>query len=263
MLVQRKIFKKVKLGFLLVGHTHDQIDQMFSRFSIKLAKKSTFDLPQIYVLLEDAYVPKPSITIVEETYDFRSFAIGAATNMPSFAHLNDHSFQHQFRIKQVEEQTLMWCKKYSNSEDWLPTEGLKFLLFVPSCEIQRAKYMLLSTTGETQKAERENRPIDPLQCLNEIKETIRAAHVYFPASSLEWWETFFTKQVKLIEELKDETFQLEQAFVWHHGGLCKRSGNVVATGVNNVQISADLLSLIHGETREMYVGPRKSTKHQQ
>ena len=192
----------------MVGHTHDQIDQMFSRFSIKLAKKSAFDLPQICALLEDAYFPKPSIRIVEETYDFRSFAIGAApTNMPSFVHLNDHSFQHQFRIKQVEDQTLMWCKKYSNFEDWLPTEGLKFLLFVPSCEIQQAKYMLLSTTSEMQKAQKESRPIDHLQCLNEIKETTyAAAHVYFPASSLDWWETFFSKQVELIEELKDGSF---------------------------------------------------------
>ena len=37
----------------------------------------------------------------------------------------------------------------------------------------------------------------------------------------------------------------------------------MAIGVNNVHILADLLSLIHGETREMYVGPRKSTKRQQ
>ncbi|KAI5054600.1 hypothetical protein GOP47_0029745 [Adiantum capillus-veneris] len=236
---------------------------MFNRFSVKLAKKSAFDLPQICVLLEDAYVPKPSIKIVEETYDCRSFLIGAAINMPSFAHLNDHSFQHQFRIKQVEEQTLMWCKKYSNSEDWLPMEGLKFLLFVRDCEIQQAKYMLLFTTSETQKAERKNCPIDPLQCLNEIKETIHGAHVYFPASSLEWWESFFTKQVKPVEELKDDMFQLEHAFVWHHGGLCKKSGNVVASGVNTVQILANLLSLIHGETRKMYVGPRKSTKCRQ
>ena len=99
MLVQMKIFKKVKLGFLLVGHTNDQIDQMFSRFLIKLAKKSAFDLPQICVFLEDAYVPKPSIRFVKETYNFRSFAIDAATNMPSFAQLNNHSFQHQFIIK--------------------------------------------------------------------------------------------------------------------------------------------------------------------
>ena len=32
MLVKLKVFKKIKIGFLLVGHTHDQIDQMFSRF---------------------------------------------------------------------------------------------------------------------------------------------------------------------------------------------------------------------------------------
>ena len=116
------IFKKLKLGILQVEITHDQIDHLFCRFSIKLAKKSAFDLPQICALLENAYVLKPSMRTVEEKYAFRSFAIGRATNMPSFAHLNDHSFQHQFRIKQGEEHTLMWCKKYSKFEDWLPTE---------------------------------------------------------------------------------------------------------------------------------------------
>ena len=35
MLVERGIFKKIKVNFLLVGHTHDHIDQMFSRFSKK------------------------------------------------------------------------------------------------------------------------------------------------------------------------------------------------------------------------------------
>ena len=30
MLVELGIFKKVKVGFLLIGHTHDHIDQMFS-----------------------------------------------------------------------------------------------------------------------------------------------------------------------------------------------------------------------------------------
>ena len=35
MLVERGIFKNIKVNFLLVGHTHDHIDQMFSRFSKK------------------------------------------------------------------------------------------------------------------------------------------------------------------------------------------------------------------------------------
>ena len=32
MLVELRIFQKVKVGFLLVGHTHDHIEQMFSVF---------------------------------------------------------------------------------------------------------------------------------------------------------------------------------------------------------------------------------------
>jgi hypothetical protein len=32
MLVEMGIFQKVKVGFLLVGHTHDHIDQIFIHF---------------------------------------------------------------------------------------------------------------------------------------------------------------------------------------------------------------------------------------
>ena len=44
MLVEMKIVDKVKIGFLLVGHTHDQIDQMFSTISKKLARNDAFSL---------------------------------------------------------------------------------------------------------------------------------------------------------------------------------------------------------------------------
>ena len=36
LLVQRKVFKEVILSFLPVGHTHEDIDQMFSKFSAYL-----------------------------------------------------------------------------------------------------------------------------------------------------------------------------------------------------------------------------------
>ena len=38
MLVEKGIFKKIKINLLLVGRTHDHIDKMFSRFSKKLAR---------------------------------------------------------------------------------------------------------------------------------------------------------------------------------------------------------------------------------
>ena len=33
-LVELGIFQKVKVGFLLIGHTHDHIDQMLSHFAV-------------------------------------------------------------------------------------------------------------------------------------------------------------------------------------------------------------------------------------
>ena len=34
LLVEKGVFKKVKVNFLMVGHTHENIDQLFSRFSV-------------------------------------------------------------------------------------------------------------------------------------------------------------------------------------------------------------------------------------
>ena len=45
MLVHKEIFKKIKVNFLLVGHTHDHIDQMFSTFSKKLSRCDAFTSP--------------------------------------------------------------------------------------------------------------------------------------------------------------------------------------------------------------------------
>ena len=45
MLVELRIFQKVKVGFFFVGHTHDHIDQMFSRFSVTLKMKNVGSLP--------------------------------------------------------------------------------------------------------------------------------------------------------------------------------------------------------------------------
>ena len=61
MLVERGIFKKIKVNFLLVGHTHDHIDQMFSRFSKKFARCNAFTLSTLSRMITKAYTPKPDV----------------------------------------------------------------------------------------------------------------------------------------------------------------------------------------------------------
>ena len=57
MLVEMIIFQKVKVGFLLAGHTHDHFDQMFSSFSATLKRKNVGSLPSLIECIKKTYIP--------------------------------------------------------------------------------------------------------------------------------------------------------------------------------------------------------------
>jgi hypothetical protein len=42
MLILKGILKKIQVRFFVVGHTHDQIDQKFSQFYVRLNKSKAF-----------------------------------------------------------------------------------------------------------------------------------------------------------------------------------------------------------------------------
>ena len=69
MLVELGIFKKIKVDFLLVGHTHDHIDQMFSHFSVTLRRKGVGSLPSLIECIKKSYMPEPTFDVLEEIVD--------------------------------------------------------------------------------------------------------------------------------------------------------------------------------------------------
>ena len=77
MLVELRIFKKGKSWFLLVGYTHDHIDQMFSRFAVTLGRKNVGILPSLIEVIRKTYRPKPVVLTLEETIDMRRFILGS------------------------------------------------------------------------------------------------------------------------------------------------------------------------------------------
>lgn len=97
MLVEKDVFKKVKLGFLLVGHTHDQIEQMFSRFSVGLNGKDVKTTRDMCTVFQRKYLPTPTIFMVKQVADFRRFlwpeGEDAATSATA-PELRDHCFMH-------------------------------------------------------------------------------------------------------------------------------------------------------------------------
>ena len=95
MLVERGIFRKVKLGFLMVGHTHEDIDQMFSCYARHLQRNKAITMDALVAGFEAAYSPRPTGIIVEKVWDFQDW-VGQHLNQ-----MENHSFPHQFRVRKV------------------------------------------------------------------------------------------------------------------------------------------------------------------
>ena len=110
MLVELRIFQKVKVGFLLVGYTHDHIDHMFSHFLVTLRGKKVGSLPSLIECIKKSYMPEPTFDVLEETVDMRRFIMGSYGEGKCIEQLNDISFQHQFCIKKIDGKTLIWGK---------------------------------------------------------------------------------------------------------------------------------------------------------
>ena len=54
-LVDTNLFKEIQVSFLPVGHTHTDIDQMFSRFSKRLQEHDALTLDQLLHQCQLAY----------------------------------------------------------------------------------------------------------------------------------------------------------------------------------------------------------------
>jgi hypothetical protein len=73
LLTARKVFEEIQLGFLLVGHTHEDIDGYFSYVSDVLRKNNTFVLTDLMKYFMDSQKLRFMPHVVQEVADFKSF----------------------------------------------------------------------------------------------------------------------------------------------------------------------------------------------
>ena len=73
LLTARKVFKEIQVGFLMVGHTHEDIDAYFSYLSKKLKNVNTFVLPDLMKEFMTSqhlpFVPQ----LIQEVANFKAF----------------------------------------------------------------------------------------------------------------------------------------------------------------------------------------------
>lgn len=126
-LVRQKVFHKIKAGFLMVGHTHEDIDQFFSVISSYLKQIHIFcpDQASLFAAIGNAFTdPLEKPTVIELK----------APCLPDYTrfyekyidpNIHHHQQPHQFRIKCYclgtdKEVVLLNYKNWSNSSVWLP-----------------------------------------------------------------------------------------------------------------------------------------------
>ncbi|XP_063964995.1 uncharacterized protein LOC129278782 [Lytechinus pictus] len=123
LLVELNVFKKVKLCFLMKGHTHEDIDQLFSRISTHTSKHN---IPTLSSLLH--HIPlsykKPNTTAerIHIIYNIRDW-LETHINKPSH-----HSLPHQFKITKIQGHAIINTKKWSSSPFWTATTGASYIL---------------------------------------------------------------------------------------------------------------------------------------
>lgn len=122
LLIHLGIFREVYVNFLLVGHTHEDIDAMFGRWSSKLKSNSYPTIPLLMKSFMDAE-EKPVIPhLIEEVPDFKGFLEGYLCDGKET--LIGHTKGQQFKFyKDSDGSSKMQYKILCTDRDWLPQEN--------------------------------------------------------------------------------------------------------------------------------------------
>ena len=77
LLVAKRIFHEVYVNFMIVGHTHDDLDALFGRRSMLLKKKNFPTIPAIMKSFMEVESISTIPHLIEEVPDFKNFIDGA------------------------------------------------------------------------------------------------------------------------------------------------------------------------------------------
>ena len=122
LLVANKIFREVYVNFMIVGHTHDDIDALFGRWSMALKKESFPTIPLLMESFMDVEAVSTIPHFIEEVPDFKNFiedGIAVGENA-----LLGHTKAQQFKFYvDASGCPVMKYKLLCTDDDWLPREG--------------------------------------------------------------------------------------------------------------------------------------------
>ena len=247
LLVAKGVFKTVTLGFLMVGHTHEDIDAMFSKLSESLRTGMTFTFPHLMDTFRQCSSASPAPFLLTKVPDFKSFVDGFLCSGQDT--LVGHSKPLQFCFFMQGEIPTMQYKIHPKLPDWLPKEG----------------------GIELWKKDNEGRPMLPVGCPNMlpiadyVKDNLSVVNGI--RDYLSFWEKWSEKNGKeatctqfiepVIDYWKDMIIELQRPTnkcVGNYGGFWPKT-----EGTHHMQHIEDEADAFQGyeEWNDHYCGPSK------
>ena len=166
------MFRQIKISFLLVGHTHEDIDQMFSCISRRLSKQNARTLLELIREIGMSYSPAIEADTLTFMFDVRKWLDECIVS-----NLSGHVHQHQFKlVRGPDGKALLFYKKWSTSKTWAPTGGLQLLTKLP-------KGAPMDITPAVEKMN-----------LKKMEQDLPKYQLNFDEDTTRWWKAFIQNE---------------------------------------------------------------------
>jgi hypothetical protein len=117
LLIVKGVFEEIQVSFMLMDHTHDDIDASFGRWSMKLRENDYLTIPLLMKSYMDLDEDPVSPRLIEEVPDFKEFVKPYISDDTLIGHTKGRQFQF-YRGKNSN--PLMQYKLRCTNEKWLP-----------------------------------------------------------------------------------------------------------------------------------------------
>ena len=122
-LVDLGVFREIILYFLLVGHTGNQVDQLFSILTQEFKKIELKTLEDLEESIRKSINPTPDVERLNFVWDWKGFISGKFSDRE----LSNHSFYNAFQIVKEGEVTKLRAKRLPQDNVWLPPTGIELI----------------------------------------------------------------------------------------------------------------------------------------
>ena len=179
LLVEKDVFVKIKLSFLPVGHTHDDVDQFFSKINAELLRRDIFTINDLHTAVRQSFYPVPICIHLEKMGMFVPWLLEAMENQ-----IDGTSKPHCFLFKRGPSgraghfyRQLMQTSKSTTADCWFPANNADgFDIFkedgILNLDVTKVPCVPL-------------KPVD----IPKIRETVEAMEFTMSESDLAWWKT--------------------------------------------------------------------------